>query len=231
MIIMIKTVYFKRQTNGIVHKMICTWLSRGNLKRETISLLITEQNVMRTNYIKAKIDDMQNNSKGRLCEKSDETVNHLISEYSNLAQKEYKNRHDWVGKVIHRKLCKRLKLDQAEKWYKNQNVWENETQKILWDFEIQTNHPILTRKPPINLMVLPPTGFQGANWHLRQVGIIILTAWFRGWGGGVLYKQYLLGRAKFTAWHQRYSKMGNTMGSSIFWANYTRVSICVPPPQ
>ena len=30
-----------------------------------------------------------------------ETINHLISECSNLAQKEYKTRHDWVGKVIY----------------------------------------------------------------------------------------------------------------------------------
>ena len=37
---------------------------------------------------------------------TDETVNQ-ISKYSKLAQKEYKCRHDWVGKVIHCKLCKR----------------------------------------------------------------------------------------------------------------------------
>ena len=37
----------------------------------------------------------------------DETVNH-IRECSKLAQKEYKNRHNWVGKVIPWKLCKRL---------------------------------------------------------------------------------------------------------------------------
>ena len=29
------------------------------------------------------------------------TVNFIIKEWSKLAQKEYKNRHDWVGKVIH----------------------------------------------------------------------------------------------------------------------------------
>ena len=29
----------------------------------------------------------------------DETVNHIISECSKLAQKEYKIRHEWVGKV------------------------------------------------------------------------------------------------------------------------------------
>ena len=44
---------------------------------------------------------MQQNSKCRLFDDTDETINHIISECSKLAQKEYKTRHDWVGKVIH----------------------------------------------------------------------------------------------------------------------------------
>ena len=44
---------------------------------------------------------MQQNSKCGLCGDGDETINHIISECNKLAQKEYKTRHDWVGKVIH----------------------------------------------------------------------------------------------------------------------------------
>ena len=44
------------------------WLRKGNLKRETESLLIAAQNnTIRTNHIKARIDKMQQNSKCRLC--------------------------------------------------------------------------------------------------------------------------------------------------------------------
>ena len=32
-----------------------------------------------------------------------------------IAQKEYKTMHDWLGKVIHRELCKRQKLDDTTK--------------------------------------------------------------------------------------------------------------------
>ena len=39
-------------------------------------------------------------------EKKDEMVNH-ISESSKQAQKEYKIRIDWVGKVIYWELCKK----------------------------------------------------------------------------------------------------------------------------
>ena len=36
-------------------------------------------------------------------------------ECSKLAQKEYKTRHDWVGKVIHWELSKKVKFDQTKK--------------------------------------------------------------------------------------------------------------------
>ena len=32
-----------------------------------------------------------------------------------LAQKEYKTRHDWAGKVLHCELCKAFKFDHMEK--------------------------------------------------------------------------------------------------------------------
>ena len=68
-------------------------------KREKESILIAAQNnAMRTNHIKARIDKTQQNSKCRLCGDRDETINHIISECSKLAQKEYKTRRDWVGK-------------------------------------------------------------------------------------------------------------------------------------
>ena len=56
--------YFKRQTDEISHEKTWTWLLKGNFKRETESLLIAAyNNAIRTNYIKAKIDKTQKNSK------------------------------------------------------------------------------------------------------------------------------------------------------------------------
>ena len=48
-----------------------------------------------TNYIKAKIDKKQQNSKYRLYDDRDETIDHIKSERSKLIQKEHKTRHDW----------------------------------------------------------------------------------------------------------------------------------------
>ena len=107
---------FKRLINKISHEKSWTWLRKRNFKRETESLLIAAQNnAIRTNQIKPRIDKTQRNSKCRLCGDRDETINHIISEYSKLAQKEYKNRHDWVGKVIHLEICKKFKFDHTNK--------------------------------------------------------------------------------------------------------------------
>ena len=51
-------------------------------------------------------------------------------------------------------LCKRLKFDHTIKWYihKPESVLENETHGILWDFEIQIDHPIRARRPDVDLI-------------------------------------------------------------------------------
>ena len=51
---------FKRLINNISNDKTWTWLRKGNFKRETESLLIAAQdNAIRTNHIKAKIDKTQ----------------------------------------------------------------------------------------------------------------------------------------------------------------------------
>ena len=89
---------FKRLINNISHQKTWTWLRKGNFKRETESLLIAAQNnAVITNHIKARKDKTQQNSKCRLCDDRDETINYIISECSKLPQKAYKAIHDWVG--------------------------------------------------------------------------------------------------------------------------------------
>ena len=80
--------YFKQQTHENSDEKNGTWLRKGNFKRKTEPLLIAAlNNAIRTNYIKAKFDYTQQNTKCRLCGNRDETMNHIISECSKLAQK------------------------------------------------------------------------------------------------------------------------------------------------
>ena len=81
----------------------------------------------------------------------DETINHIISECSKLAQKEYKVRHACVGKVIHWEMCKKCRFDHPNNWYMQNPapVLENDTHKLLLDFDIQTDHLISARRPDL----------------------------------------------------------------------------------
>ena len=87
-------------------------------------------------YTTAKIDI------ARLSSDRDETVNHIKRECGKLAQKEYKNMHNLLERVIHWELCKRVEFDDIEKWYmhKTEFIIENEMHKILKD------HPTKSRK-------------------------------------------------------------------------------------
>ena len=58
------------------------------MQRKTESLLIAAQNnAIRTNYVKAKIDKTQWNTKCRLCDDRDETITHIISKCSKIAER------------------------------------------------------------------------------------------------------------------------------------------------
>ena len=106
---------------------------------------------LRTNAIKAKIDKSQANEKCRLCKSKEETVNHIVSGCQNLAQKEYRRRHDTVAKALHWDILRQKGFPHEPQWYKHdpEAVVENDKFKILWDFTIQTDHIISARRPDI----------------------------------------------------------------------------------
>ena len=112
---------------------------------------------MRTNHIKATLDKTQQNSKCSLCGDRDVAMYHIISACSKLTQKEYKTRHDWVGKVINREMYKKFRFVYTNKWYIHNpaSILENDTHKLLWDFDIQTDSLISARRR--ELIIINPT--------------------------------------------------------------------------
>ena len=112
------------------------------LKNETEGLILAAQDqALRTNAIKAKIDKSQTDSGCRLCKKVDEAISHLVSECEKLAQKEYKRRRDKVALALHWDLCITYDFKCGSKWYEHvpEGVLESADVKILWDFTIQTD--------------------------------------------------------------------------------------------
>ena len=83
--------------------------------------------------------------------KRDDSITHLIAECKKLAQKEYKQKHDNIARIVHLEPCQVFGLVGEVKWYNNKptGVVENDRAKILWDFNIQTDHAIQHRRPGI----------------------------------------------------------------------------------
>ena len=69
---------------------------------------------IRTKLVKAKIDKSQGDSLCRKCREVDESIDHITSGCSKLAQKEYKRKHDNLGKIMHRKLARKCNFEAGD---------------------------------------------------------------------------------------------------------------------
>ena len=83
-----------------------------------------------------------------------ETISHVISGCTTIAGTSYLKRHNSVAKIIHLKLAKKFNLIETNtklKWYNYtpEKVLENESYKLLWDFQINTDRTIIASKPDI----------------------------------------------------------------------------------
>ena len=133
---------YLRQTKIVRSDQCWAWLQNGNLKRETERLIVAAQNQsIRANLVKAKIDKSWGDSLCRVCRKVDESIDRIVSGCSKLAQKDYKRRHDNLGKIVHWKLARKFNFEAGDKWYENEpeRVLENKDYKILWNFSIQND--------------------------------------------------------------------------------------------
>ena len=80
---------YLRQTEEASSEQSQVWLQSGDLKKQTESLIVATQNQsIKTNFVKAKIDKIQKDMLYRLCQKADD-----VSGCSKLGQNEYKRRH------------------------------------------------------------------------------------------------------------------------------------------
>lgn len=128
------------------------WLKTGYMKKETEGFLMAAQDqALPTRNYKVTIMKQVGTKKCRMCGERDETVMHILSECSKLAQTEYKKRHDKVATLIHWELCKKYGFNHSKKWYDHraEAVLEHHDIKILWDFNIRTDKVIEARRPDI----------------------------------------------------------------------------------
>ena len=85
---------------------------------------------------------MSHNPRYKLCGRSEETVDHLVSCCPFLAQREYKQRHDKIAELVHWQLLKMVGFNVCSDWWQHspENVHKNACCKILRDFILITEH-------------------------------------------------------------------------------------------
>jgi hypothetical protein len=85
------------------------WLSKGDLKAETESEMVAAQDqALNTKYCATIILYTEMDSKCRLCQYLDETIDHIISACPVLAKEKYVKRHDRVSAQIRFNICKEI---------------------------------------------------------------------------------------------------------------------------
>ena len=109
-----------------------TYLVFPGVGKKTVEL----KKGLRSNAVKARIENQNVSSKCRMCGSHDETVQHILCSCPKLSQTEYKKRYDVVGRIIHWEVCKEYGVECSNKWYEHspKSVEENEEVKLLWDF-------------------------------------------------------------------------------------------------
>ena len=102
---------YLRQTKEVRSNQCWARLQNEYLKKETEDLIVAAQNQgIKMNLVKAKIDKIQGISFCRVCRKD-----HIASSCSKLAQKEYKRRHDNLGQTVHSKLAGKRNFEAGDK--------------------------------------------------------------------------------------------------------------------
>ena len=147
---------YRKATDDVRGKRSWDWLKKGYVKKETeFSIVAAHDQALYTRNMRNVIYGENVQPICRVRGAADETVAHIVSECSTLAQKEYKQvRHDNVAKITHWKLCEKWGFNKADKWYihKPEKVLESEECKILWDFPIQTDKTLGHNRPDITVI-------------------------------------------------------------------------------
>jgi len=144
---------FVREIDGVVDlSQQWKWLMGSNLNKECEGLIMAAQNqAISTNCIKANIFHLPVTAMCRLCGQHVESVDHILSSCSVIAQTHYKWRHDSVARLVHYELAKLGGLQVVDSWWLHNPspVMESSSMKLLWDFTIQTDRHLSHNRPDI----------------------------------------------------------------------------------
>ena len=95
-----------------------------------------------------------------MCNTMPERIAHVVSGCTTLAATSYLKRHNSVAKIIHLEVANKFNLVEVKepfKWYNYtpEKVLENESSKLLWDFQINTVTTALLFYLFVNIFLVP----------------------------------------------------------------------------
>jgi hypothetical protein len=133
------------------------WLKKSNIHPETEGFIFAIQDrVINTRNYKKHICGLQSIiDKCKICGTEGETIEHIISSCTVLAQSEYKKRHDIFAKIIHMNLAVKfnlLKDTQPHYIYKPESCLENDNYKLYFDRTVLTDIHIQHNRPDIIIL-------------------------------------------------------------------------------
>ena len=141
-------------------------MSKSDFRIGTKALLyVSREQAIRTNYVKHHIDKTSTRTLCRLCGKKGESVQHLVSGYEKLTQKDHNRQHDSVAKEIHWDLCRKSWLEHTEKCYENRRSSRKWRSKSVVGYQCSVWQRDRGKKTRHN-----------CNWQKERKGIIINIA-------------------------------------------------------
>ena len=115
--------------------------------------MTAQDQVLQTKYYATKILNTEIDSKCKLCQKFDKTIDHIISADPILAKEQYIKRHDRVCAELHFNICKEtgVQLDKTH-WYEHvqKSVETSQGGKVtILRNNVRTDRTIPNNKPDI----------------------------------------------------------------------------------
>lgn len=129
------------------------WLRDGFLFGETEGFItaIQDQVIATKNYKKA-IEGLEMNDLCRACNRVYETISHIITGCSTLANTEYLRRHNLTANIVHQAIALKYQLITTEQPYYKYNpppVLEGNSIRLYFDHSILTDKKIPANRPDI----------------------------------------------------------------------------------
>ena len=104
--------------------------------------------------LRNEVLNTETDSKCRLCQQLDETIDHIISACPILAKEQYMRKHDRVSAQLHFNIRKEtgVQLDKNHSYEhvpKSVETAQGDKVTILWNQQVQTDRAIPNNKPDI----------------------------------------------------------------------------------